>query len=184
MIIRMSLNSVVRINSLTYTERHSCGSDLSHPRVVDAFLILSSIITMGNSIHPVFSQNIPTTTVISQASNITIGYNRTVTLVQTYQTTGFTTSSSLFTQVMVAFVTSTTFVTYVQISFTSFTSTAAYPAPPVRPKPNSEPLQVKPSLSYVLSVFAVLLVAVFGLVRRRTTHVTRDRLAKVNSGYC
>ena len=168
MIMRSPLNSVVRINPLTHTERYSCGGDLSHPRVVAAFLIFSSIITMVNFVHPVFSQSLPTATAFTQGSNITMGYNRTVTLVQTYQTTGFTTSSSLFTQIMVAFVTSTTFVTYVQISFTSSTSIAAYPAPPARPKPNSEPLQLKPSVSSAVSMLGVLSVAVFGLVRRRT----------------
>jgi len=121
--------------------------DLGHPQLVTVFLIVSSVLGIANyAVSPVFSQNYPTTANISLGSNTT-GYNRTVTVVQTYQTTGFTTSSSLFTQVMVAFVTSTTFFTYVQITFTSSTSTIAYPAPPVRPKPSSGSFNVKSSAS-------------------------------------
>jgi len=66
---------------------------------------------------------------MTTVSNTTIGFSRTVTFVRTYNTTGFTTSSSYFTQIMVAFVTSTTYFTYVQVTFTSSTSTIAYPAP-------------------------------------------------------
>lgn len=121
--------------------------DLGYPQLVAVFLIASSVLGIVNfAVCPVFSQNYPTTASISLDSNTT-SYNRTVTVVQTYQTTGFTTSSSLFTQVMVAFVTSTTFFTYVQITFTSSTSTIAYPAPPVRSKPSSESLKVKSSAS-------------------------------------
>jgi len=171
MIICPPLNSVVRINPLTHSECHSRGRDLNHLRMVAAFLIFSSIITMVNLVHPVFSQSLPTATTMTRASNMTIGYNRTVTLVQTYQTTGFTTSSSLFTQIMVAFVTSTTFVTYLQISFTSSTTTAPYPAPPARPKSNSDPLQLRPSLDSALSVLAILSVAIFGTVARKKGNV-------------
>lgn len=149
--------------------------DLNHPHVVAVFLIFASVIGMMNFVlYPVFSQN-PSTTAIS--SNMTIGYNRTVTMVQTYQSIGFTTSSSLFTQIIVAFVTSTTFFTYVQITFTSSTSTMAYPAPPVRPRPNSGSLQVKPFSALVpgrltgyggsSSMLVVLMFAVFGLFRRK-----------------
>ena len=150
--------------------------DLSHPHVVAVFLIFASVIGMTNFVLcPVFSQNPSTTTAIS--SNMTTSYNRTVTMVQTYQTIGFTTSSSLFTQVIVAFVTSTTFFTYVQVTFTSSTSTMAYPAPPVRPRPNSGSLHVKPFSASVSgrlteyggssSLLIVLIFAVFGLFRRK-----------------
>ena len=156
--------------------------DLSHPHVVAVFLIFASVLSMTNFVVcPVFSQNSLTTTSIS--SNLTTGYNQTVTVIQTYQTTGFTTSSSLFTQIIVAFVTSTTLFTYVQVTFASSTSTIAYPAPPVRPRPNSGSLQPKPfstpisgrlnKYSESSSMFVVLLITVIGLVRRKMGNIKR-----------
>ena len=155
----------------------ACGY-LGHPQIVAVFLIASSVLGIANfAVYPVFSQNYPTTVSVS-LSSITTGYNRTVTVVQTFQTTGFTTSSSLFTQIMVAFVTSTTFFTYVQITFTSSTSTIAYPAPSVRPKPNTRDLQANffsasaPSrlteYGGSSSLFVVVLIIVFGLLKRNT----------------
>lgn len=156
--------------------------DLGHPQIVAVFLIFASIVGIANfAVYPVFSQSYPTTASINLSSSMTTGYNQTVTVVQTYETTGFTTSSSLFTQIIVAFVTSTTFFTYVQITFTSSTSTAAYPAPPVKPRPNSGPLQMKPFTTPVpdtladyggsSSMLVVLLIAAFGLVKRKTVLV-------------
>ena len=119
--------------------------DLGHPQIVAVFLIVSSVLGIANfAIYPVFSQNYPTA---ASVDSNTTGYNRTVTVVQTFQTIGFTTSSTFFTQIMVAFVTSTTFFTYVQITFTNSTSTIAYPAPPIRPKPSSGSLKLKSSAS-------------------------------------
>jgi hypothetical protein len=161
---------------------------MRHPQAVALFLIFASVIGIANlAVNPVLSQDSPTTG-ITVSSIVTTGYNRTVTVVQTYDTTGFTTSSSLFTQIMVAFVTSTTFFTYVQITFTSSTSTVAYPAPPIRPKPNyGTPLQTNhlsasgpSSLSKYgvsLSLLTVMLVAVFGFVRRKTMN-TKGEVAE------
>jgi len=149
---------------------------MGHPKLIAALLIASSVFGIANfAVYPVFSQNYPTTASISLGPNTT-GYNRTLTVLHTYQTTDFTTSSSLFTQVMVAFVTSTTFFTYVQITFTSSTSTVDYPAPPVRPKPSSGSLSLKSSTSAPSrlteygessSLFVVALIIVFGLLRRK-----------------
>ena len=155
--------------------------DLGHPQIVAVFLIVSSVLGIANfAVYPVFSQNYPTTASIGLDS-ITTGYNRTVTVVQTYQTTGFTTSSSFFTQVMVAFVTSTTFFTYVQITFTSSTSTVAYPAPSVRPKPSTWVPHVKSFSASApsrlteyggsSSLLVVVLMVVFGLLKRNTRSV-------------
>jgi hypothetical protein len=112
---------------------------MGHPqRAVAILLVFASVMaTASFVVNPVFSQNYSTATTLHVDSNSTMGVNRTVTIIRIYNTTGFTTSSSFFTQIMVAFVTSTTFVTYVQITFTSSTSTVAYPAPPTHPKPNS-----------------------------------------------
>jgi hypothetical protein len=153
---------------------------MGHPQVVALFLIFASVIGIANfAVTPVLSQNSPTPTGITYGSSVTTGYNRTVTIVQTYDTTGFTTSSSLFTQIMVAFVTSTTFFTYVQITFTSSTSTVSYPAPPIRPKPNSgNPLQTNhfsasaqttlTKYGVSVSLLAAMFMAVFGLIRHKT----------------
>jgi len=158
--------------------------DLDHPQIVAVFLIFASIVGIANfAVYPVFSQSSPTTA--SMGSNMTSGYNQTVTVVQTYKTTGFTTSSSLFTQIIVAFVTSTTFFTYVQVTFTSSTSTVAYPVPPVRPRPNSGPLQMM-SVSNSIpgrlteyggtsSMLVVLLIATFSLVKRKTSSEQASR---------
>jgi hypothetical protein len=112
---------------------------MGHPqRAVAILLVFASVMaTASFVVNPVFSQNYSTATTLHVDSNSTMGVNRTVTIIRIYNTTGFTTSSSFFTQIMVAFVTSTTFVTYVQITFTSSTSTVAYPAPPTHPNPNS-----------------------------------------------
>jgi len=159
--------------------------DLDHPQIVAVFLIFASIVGIANFVvYPVFSQSSATTASISMGSNMTSGYNQTVTVVQTYKTTGFTTSSSLFTQIIVAFVTSTTFFTYVQVTFTSSTSTVAYPVPPVRPRSNSGPLQKSVSNSVpgrlteyggTSSMLVVLLIATFSLVKRKTSS---EQLAK------
>ena len=124
------------------------------------------------AVSPVFSQIYPTATSlpITTVSNTTIGFNRTVTFVRTYNTTGFTTSSSYFTQIMVAFVTSTTFFTYVQVTFTSSTSTAAYPAPPIHLSPHSGgPFQANyfsPVASNAIAYLPLLVIfmLVYGLV--------------------
>jgi hypothetical protein len=165
--------------------------DLGHPQLIAIFLIASSVLGIANfAVYPVFSQNYQTTVSFSLGSNTT-GYNRTVTVIQTYQTTGFTTSSSMFTQIMVAFVTSTTFFTYVEVTFTSSTSTVAYPAPSARPKPSSEPLQVKAFSASTptrlteyggsSSLLVVVLIIVFGLLRRKTGNV--DGAERENRGH-
>jgi len=131
---------------------------LVRSQLVAVFLIVSSILGIANlMVSPVFSQNSLTMTNISSRA----GYNETLTIVQTYRTTGFTTSSSMFTQVMVVFVTSTTFFTYVQITFTSATSTIMYPAPPIKPKPSWRPLEVE-----LLSVPIPSRLSTFMIVRR------------------
>jgi len=147
---------------------------LVRPQLVAALLIVSSILGIVNfAVHPVFSQNYPPTATMSLGS-MTTGYNQTVTVVKTYQTTGFTTSSSLYTQIMVAFVTSTTFFTYVQVSFTSATSTFAYPAPSIRLKPDAKPQAQSSGISATSrfpeygessSLIVVVLIIVFGLLK-------------------
>jgi len=134
-------------------------------RAVAILLVFASVMaTVSFAINPVFSQNYPTatTTRFDSSSNSTMGVNRTITIIRIYNTTGFTTSSSYFTQIMVAFVTSTTFVTYIQITFTSSTSTARYPAPP-HPKHNSlNPVDLGyfTTLLGCLSCVAILAIAV------------------------
>ena len=105
---------------------------------VTILLAFASVVaTVSFTVNPVFSQNYITATTTRFDSNSTMGVNRTVTIIRTYNTTGFTTSSSFFTQIMVAFVTSTTFVTYIEITFTSSTSTVMYPAPTSHQNPHS-----------------------------------------------
>lgn len=156
---------------------------MGHPHLVAVFLIFASVTGIVNfAVYPVFSQTQPTTISITPSFNMTTQFNRTVTVVSTYQTTGFTTSSSFFTQIMVAFVTSTTFYTYIQVTFTSSTSTVAYPAPSARLRPNSGPPQVKLSevaaprlIQYGGNSFmlVVLLMSIFGFVKRRRTETSK-----------
>jgi hypothetical protein len=129
----------MQINPLTCGRFDCLRGDMSHPqRAVAILLMFASVMaTASFSVNPVFPQNYSTATTVHLNSNSTMGVNRTITIVRIYNTTGFTTSSTFFTQIMVAFVTSTTYVTYVQITFTSSTSTVEYPAPPTHPKPNS-----------------------------------------------
>ena len=164
------LNLVMRINPLTCDSYNAnCGDLGHHQRAVIILLVFASVMGIANfAVNPVFSQIYPTATSLpmTTVSNTTTGFSRTVTFVRTYNTTGFTTSSSYFTQIMVAFVTSTTFFTYVQVTFTSSTSTVAYPAPPNHPNPNSGgPLQVNYFPAIASNAIAYLpLLAIFMLV--------------------
>ena len=143
------------------------GRDLgSSQRTVILLLISAATLTIANyAVNPVSSQYYSTTLSTNAISNMTIGVNRTVTIVQIYNTTGFTTSSSLITQVIVGYITSTTFLTYVQVTFTSSTSTFTYPVPSFHPHadvPQIGHSTSKPNVAPLLAIFAF---SVFGLVK-------------------